>query len=43
SPILNLGIGLAMIDTEGFDKNQTIELRDKRSNLEANITTLPFI
>lgn len=43
SPILNLGIGLAMIDTEGFDQTQSIELRDKRSNLEANITTLPFI
>ena len=43
SPILNVGIGLAMIDTNGFDKSQSIELRDKRSNLEANITTLPFI
>lgn len=43
SPILNVGVGLAMIDTEGFDLNQSIELRDKRSNLEANITTLPFI
>jgi aminomethyltransferase len=43
SPILNVGIGLAMIDTDGFDKNQSIELRDSRSSLEANITTLPFI
>ncbi|MBT8344120.1 MAG: glycine cleavage system aminomethyltransferase GcvT [Sulfurovum sp.] len=43
SPILNVGIGLAMIDTDGFDVNQSIELRDKRSGIEANITTLPFI
>lgn len=43
SPILNVGIGLAMIDTEGFDANQSIELRDSRSNLEAHITELPFI
>ncbi len=43
SPILNVGIGLAMIDTDGFDQNQSIELRDSRSSLEANITTLPFI
>lgn len=43
SPILNVGIGLAMIDTEGFDKSQSIELRDARSSLEANIASLPFI
>lgn len=43
SPILNVGIGLAMIDIDGFDKEQSIELRDKRSSLEANIATLPFI
>lgn len=43
SPILNVGVGLAMIDTEGFDQSQSIELRDARSSLEANITTLPFI
>lgn len=43
SPILNVGVGLAMIDTEGFDEKQSIELRDQRSKLEANITTLPFI
>ena len=43
SPILNVGVGLAMIDTDGFDKNQSIELRDKRSSLEANISSLPFI
>lgn len=43
SPILNVGIGLAMIDQEGFDATQSIELRDKRSSIEANITTLPFI
>lgn len=43
SPILNVGVGLAMIDIEGFDEAQSIELRDARSSLEANITTLPFI
>ncbi|PHS30740.1 MAG: glycine cleavage system protein T [Sulfurovum sp.] len=43
SPILNVGVGLAMIDIDGFDQSQSIELRDKRSSLEANITTLPFI
>ena len=43
SPILNVGVGLAMIDTVGFDKNKSIELRDTRSNLEANISSLPFI
>ncbi|HHD75470.1 MAG TPA: glycine cleavage system aminomethyltransferase GcvT [Campylobacterales bacterium] len=43
SPILNVGIGLAMINQEGFDATQSIELRDKRANIEANITTLPFI
>ncbi|WP_309497830.1 glycine cleavage system aminomethyltransferase GcvT [Sulfurovum sp.] len=43
SPILNVGVGLAMIDAEGFDQTQSIELRDKRSSIEANITTLPFI
>jgi aminomethyltransferase len=43
SPILNVGIGLAMIDTDGFDENQSIELRDGRSTVDANISTLPFI
>ncbi len=43
SPILNAGIGLAMIDTKDFDTDQSIELRDKRSSIEAHITTLPFI
>lgn len=43
SPILNVGIGLAMIDVDGFDENQSIELRDGRSSIEANIATLPFI
>lgn len=43
SPILNVGIGLAMIDVEGFDKDQSIELRDNRSSIEANISSLPFI
>lgn len=43
SPILNVGVGLAMIDIDGFDKEQSIELRDKRSSIEANISSLPFI
>ncbi len=43
SPILNVGVGLAMIDTEGFDQTAGIELRDSRSKIEATITTLPFI
>lgn len=43
SPLLNVGVGLAMIDTEGFDHNQSIELRDERSSIEANIASLPFI
>jgi len=43
SPILNVGVGLAMIDIEGFDETQSIELRDKRSSIEANIASLPFI
>jgi aminomethyltransferase len=43
SPILNVGIGLAMIDTDGFDASQSIELRDSRSKIEANIASLPFI
>ncbi|MDQ7083452.1 MAG: glycine cleavage T C-terminal barrel domain-containing protein [Sulfurovum sp.] len=43
SPILNVGVGLAMIDIEGFDKSQSIELRDTRSSIEANIVSLPFI
>ena len=43
SPILNVGVGLAMINTNGFDATKSIELRDKRSKIEANITTLPFI
>jgi aminomethyltransferase len=43
SPILNVGVGLAMIDIDGFDKELSIELRDKRSSLDANISSLPFI
>jgi len=43
SPILNVGVGLAMIDTEGFDATQNIELRDSRSKIEASISSLPFI
>jgi aminomethyltransferase len=43
SPILNVGVGLAMIDIDGFDRDVSIELRDKRSSIEANIASLPFI
>ncbi|PHS37226.1 MAG: glycine cleavage system protein T [Sulfurovum sp.] len=43
SPILNKGIGLAMVDTSTYDENAQIQLRDNRGSLDANITTLPFI
>lgn len=43
SPLLNKGIGLAMIDVEGFDATAQIQLKDKRGSLDANIATLPFI
>ncbi len=43
SPILNSGIGFAMIDTQDFDKTTTIELRDSRGSIDANIASLPFI
>jgi len=43
SPTLNVGMGLAMIDTDGLDQDQSIELRDKRSSIDAHIVNLPFI
>ena len=43
SPILNVGVGLAMVDTDSFDESQSFELRDARSKIEANIASLPFI
>ena len=43
SPTLNVGIGLAMIDTASFDESSSFELRDKRGAIEANTATLPFI
>jgi aminomethyltransferase len=43
SPILNVGVGLAMVDVDGFDETQSFELRDARSSIEANVASLPFI
>ena len=43
SPILNVGIGLAMVDIKTFNKEISFELRDARGKIEANIATLPFI
>ena len=43
SPILNVGIGLAMLDTELFEKDELFELRDKRGSIEAQRAILPFI
>jgi aminomethyltransferase len=43
SPTLNVGIGLAMIDLEGFDRDAGIALRDSRGSIEAYIASLPFI
>jgi len=43
SPILNVGIGLAMIDINNFNEEQSLELRDRRGSIEANVSTLPFI
>jgi len=43
SPILNNGIGLAMVDLESFNEEETFELRDKRGAIEANKASLPFI
>ena len=43
SPILNVGIGLAMVSIKDFYKELSFELRDARGKIEANIATLPFI
>ena len=43
SPILNVGIGLAMVNIQDFNKELSFELRDNRGKIEANIATLPFI
>ena len=43
SPILNVGIGFAMMDLDKFDKTKPFDLRDKRGSIEANAATLPFI
>ena len=43
SPILNVGIGLAMIDIKDFDESKSFELRDQRGAIEANKASLPFI
>jgi len=43
SPILNVGIGLAMVDISEFDENQGFDLKDKRGSIPANKASLPFI
>jgi aminomethyltransferase len=43
SPILGVGIGLAMIDIASFDEDKAFELKDERSSIEANKASLPFI
>lgn len=43
SPVLNVGIGLAMVDVKEFDESKSFELRDKRGAIEANKASLPFI
>ena len=43
SPTLNVGIGLAMIDLEGFEREAGIALRDSRGAIEAQLASLPFI
>ena len=43
SPVLNVGIGLAMVDVKDFEEENSFELRDKRGSIEANKTSLPFI
>jgi len=43
SPILNVGIGLMMVQLELFDKNIEFELKDQRGVIKANIASLPFI
>jgi len=43
SPIKSCGIGFAMVDIDKFDKENEFELRDDKTSIKANITTLPFI
>jgi aminomethyltransferase len=43
SPVLNVGIGLAMVDIDEFNEETTFELKDKRGSIQANKATLPFI
>lgn len=43
SPVLNVGIGLAMVDIDKFNEETAFELKDKRGSIPANKTTLPFI
>jgi aminomethyltransferase len=43
SPILNVGIGFAMVNTSDFDGDSIFELKDTRGGIEASLTTLPFI
>ena len=43
SPVLNVGIGLAMVDIKDFDESKSFELRDQRGAIEANKASLPFI
>jgi aminomethyltransferase len=43
SPILNQGIGLAMVNLDSFNEEESFELRDKRGAIEANKASLPFI
>ncbi len=43
SPILGVGVGLAMVDVAKFDENKEFELSDERSSIKASKATLPFI
>ena len=43
SPILNVGIGLAMINIADFKESENFELRDARGSIEATKASLPFI
>ena len=43
SPVLSVGIGLAMVDINDFEEEKSFELRDNRGSIQANKTSLPFI
>lgn len=43
SPILSVGIGFAMVNTEDFNSDEEFELRDARGAIKATQTKLPFI